>query len=72
MVLFITIAQALPVFLVGVIFKSKELLWLSAFVMTIIAAVTGSSRYFVVDVIGIAIAVGAAYAVMGGSKNRIE
>lgn len=70
MVLLIAIAQALPVFLVGIIFRSKELVWVSAVVMTIVAAVTGSSTYFVADFVGIAIAVGAAHAVIGGGENR--
>ena len=69
MVLLIVLAQALPVFLVGVISGSKQFLWLSAIAMTVIAAVTGSPTYFAVDFIGIAIAVGAAYAVMGGGEN---
>ncbi len=69
MVLLIVIAQSLPVFLVGVISGSKELLWLAAVAMTIFATVTGGSVFFVADFLGIAIAVGAAYAVMGGGKN---
>lgn len=69
MVLLIIIVQALPVFLVGVMSGSKQMLWLAAIVMTIVAAVTGSSSYFVADFIGIAIAIGSAYAVMGEGKN---
>jgi hypothetical protein len=69
MVLLIVIAQALPVFLVGVMSGSKELLWLAAIAMTVFAAVTGSSAFFAADFLGIVIAVGAAYAVMGGGKN---
>ena len=69
MVLLIVIAQSLPVFLVGVMSQSKQLLWLSAIVMTLIAAITGRSEYFEADFIGIALAVGAAYTVMGGRKN---
>lgn len=69
MVLLIVIAHSLPVFLVGVMSGSKQLLWLAAIVMTVIAAVTGSSAYFAADFLGIAIAVGAAYSVMGGGKN---
>lgn len=69
MVLLIIIAQSLPVFLVGVMSGSKQLLWGAAVVMTFIAAVTGSSAFFVADLLGIAVAVGAAYAVMGGGKN---
>lgn len=44
---------------------SKQLLWLAAIVMFFIAAVTGSPSYFLADFIGIAIAVGTAYSVMG-------
>ena len=70
MVLLIVILQALPVFLVGVMSGSKELLWGTAIIMTIIAAVTGSAEYFVVDMVGIAIAFGAAYSVISKGKNK--
>lgn len=70
MVLLIVIAQALPVFLIGAISKSKEYLWVSAIFMTIVAAVTGSAKYFVVDLIGIGVAVAAAYAVLGDGEKR--
>lgn len=70
MVLLIVIAQAIPVFLIGVISKSKEYLWVSAIVMAIVAAVTGSSKYFVVDLIGIGVAVAAAHAVLGDGEKR--
>ena len=70
MVLLIVILQAIPVFLVGVLTKDKNLLWLAAIVMTLVAAFTGSSRYFVVDIIGIAIAFGAAYALIGGTQEK--
>lgn len=70
MVLLIVIAQALPVFLIGVMSKSKEYLWFSAIVMTIVAAFTGSSKYFVVDLLGIGVAVASCYAVIGYGEKR--
>ena len=54
----------------GAMSGSKQLLWGAAVVMmTFRAAATGSAAFFVAASLGIAIAVGAAYAVMGGGKN---
>lgn len=55
-ILFIMLVQAVPVYLIARIFKDERLVALSAIILAVLAVVTGSAAYAVLDLVGIAVA----------------
>lgn len=60
-VLFIALIQAVPVYLAGVITRSRMALMIAAAIMTVIAVMTGSPRFLFADLIGIGLALALAW-----------
>ena len=56
-VIFIVFMLSIPVYIAGTVSKSKAVTIVSAIVMAIVAANTGSPEYLFVDLIGIGLAV---------------
>jgi len=61
MVLMWVLILAVPVYLVGVMTKSKSALIVAAIIAGIIGVLTGSPKYLIVDLFGVVIAVLAAW-----------
>jgi hypothetical protein len=68
MVLMWVLILAVPVYLVGVMTKSKSALIFAAIIAGVIGVLTGSAEYIFVDLFGVAIAVLAAWSAVNDDK----
>jgi flagellar biosynthesis component FlhA len=68
MVLMWVLILAVPVYLVGVMTKSKSALIFAAIIAGVIGVLTGSAEYIFVDLFGVAVAVLAAWSAVNDDK----
>ena len=71
-VIFIVFMLSIPVYLVGIATKNKSYTIVSAIIMAIIAANTGSPKYLFVDLIGIGLATYFAFIFISSNKGDLD